>query len=497
MKITSNFKKALLILYGLVVLTLSVYFLYFYLQQKTILILKDAIYYLAIADGILESGAVLDFSTKPASPILTPQNGVVAFHLILSSLGLDHEDRLIGIAIINYLLHLSAIWPLYKIARQIGFQSTFLIAALLGLYAGSYYLYYYQLMALNDGAFNALSVWLVYLIISSYRNSIDTSHRLVKLGLIFILTIVLVHFRIQAFTILAAAILASIIVRRYGFAFSMFASMMAGIASLALIYIFADTSGILGYAENRRAIIELYNQDFFVNLTLKTYSVFNQALSEVLFTDLGPFRNSIYVFFLLGIPMAFCSGLRQQNFAVLFVSLLCFVGISAMVFFLLPISRYLVYLFPFLYLLILFYKWTRPIGFFLITTILILSFAKLRFGLNIPESENHKFWRYLHEQKIALPAGNALLISEEPRRPYLFLKTRSFVGELTWEKIKTQQSLFLVGSRGFIQTSLEQIEHLAKQKENSAFKHRSLTPGYNDPEGFQLLELYGFATKAF
>lgn len=497
MKKISTFKKTLIIFYGIGVLALSVYSLYFYLQQKTILILKDAIYYLAIADGILESGAVLDFSTQPASPILTPQNGVVAFHLILSSLGLDPEDRLVGIVIINYLLHLSATWPLYKIAREIGLQADWLIAALLGLYAGSYYLYYYQLMALNDGVFNALSVWLFYLIITSYKNNNDNSRGVVKLGLIFMLTIVLVHFRIQVFTIFVAAFLAAIVVRRYDFAFGMFVSIMAGFVSLVLIYIFIDTSGILGYAENRRALVELYNQYLFSNLALKAYSVFNQVISGVLFTDLGALLNLIYGFSLLGIPIAFNSGFRRQNFAVLFVSLLCFVGISAMIFFFLPVSRYLVYLFPFLYLLILFSKWTRPIGYVLITVILILSFAKLRFGLNIPESENYKFWRYLHGQRIVLPADDALLISEEPRRPYLFLKARSFVGELTWEEIIMHESLFLVGSRNFIQTSLEKVEHLSKQKEKSAFKFRSLTPDYSDPEGFQILELYDFATKVF
>lgn len=496
MKITPNTNKALSIFYGVGIFALSIYLLFFYLQQKSVLIPKDAIYYLAIADGILTHGAVVDLSTIPVTPILTPQNGVVVFHLILSVFGLEHEGRLMGITIINYLLHLSAVWPLYKIARRIHL-STLQIAALLGLYVGSYYFYYYQLMALNDGAFNALSVWLVYLVIASYKAVKDSLLRRTTLVSIFFLTIVLVHFRIQAFTILAAAFLAAIIVRRYSFAFWMVVSMLAGIASLALIYIFIDTSGILGYAENRRAIFELYNKGFFSNLTLKVYSVFNQALSEVLFTDLGPLCNLIYCFFILGILLVINSSRRQQNFAVLFISLLCFVGIAAMILFFLPVSRYLVYLFPFFYLLIMFSKWTRPIGYVFISIILILSFAKLRFGLNVPESENNKFWRYLHEQHIALSAENTLLISEEPRRPYLFLKTRSFVGELTWEKIKVHQSILLVGSRSFIQTSIERIEYLSRKEKHNSIKSRSLTPGYSDPEGFQLLELYNFTTKAF
>jgi len=500
MKIDTNLHKALSMIYGIGVFALSLYFVYFYLQQQSHLNIKDAIYYMAIADSILESGKVLNFASIPESQLITPQNGVVVIHLLLAALGLGHESRLLAIVIINYLFHVSAIYPLYKIAQRLGLRTLLPLAALLGLFLGDYYFYHFQLIPINDGIFIALSVWLSYLIINSYdkmvRQEQPTSHWLAKLVPIIALSAILVHFRLQTLFVLAGAFLAAIVAKRPKFSAWIMIAIVLSLASLFAVYSLIDIGGIANSTQRLTTYTLRTEQGFFSRSISFMFSVANEALPPILFRDFGSPVNLVYTIFVIAIVLIFISGLRRGEFPILFIALLCLINIFAMISGLIGIlPRYLAFLFPLFYLFILLCKWTRPIGYAFITIILIMSFAKLRFGFDIPESENHKFWRYLYNHQITLPAENPLLLSENPHRPYLFLKARSFVGELTWGKISTHQSLFLVGNRDFLKIRLETIEHLA-QTANHTFKLRNLAPGYQDNDGFQLLELYDFASKS-
>lgn len=501
MNITPKTQKILLIIYGAGIFVLSLYIMFLYFKQETHLICKDCIYYMAIADNILQSGVVKSLDTIPPQPVISPQNGIVIFYLILSIFGLGLESRMVTIVIINYLLHLTALYPLYKIAWRVGLRETLPLAALLGVYVASYPVLRAQLIPNNDGVFNSLTVWLVYLILMLYdetKQQSFTSRWWVKLALAATLASILVHFRLQTFPVLGAAFLAALIAREYRSV--LWTSGLLGIAavSLGLLYTQVDTSGISKTGGDFVSSSGILSSAFLWRLLANANGWANNMLPTVLFTNGGLPINLIYLSFALAIGLAFISGLRQREVDILFISLICAVSIVAIIVFVYvdPITvRYVIYLFPFLYLLILSPVKLRPIGYMFISLVLALSLAKFRLAFDTPAPTYAEFWQYIHEQQVTLPAENPLLISEEPSLPYLLLRARSFEGEVTWDLIMTHQTLFLVGSDNFVSTYLTTVERLAETS-GFTYKSRNLTADYSDDEGTVLLQLYDFAPES-
>ena len=124
-------RKVLLIIYVAGLTSISLYAFLFFVINRVYLIGSDAFYYMSIGDSILQIGSALDMTSIPAQPLKTTQNGVVFFHLLFAQLGVGPEGRLLCIAILNYVLHVSAVYPLYKIAYRVGLPRGGPMAALL------------------------------------------------------------------------------------------------------------------------------------------------------------------------------------------------------------------------------------------------------------------------------------------------------------------------------------------------------------------------------
>ena len=96
-------------------IVLSIWSLYFFLDNKIYLIGSDAFYYKSISDSILQFGEFQDITQKDPISVKTPQNGIVIIHLILALIGINKYYLFPSIVFINYFFYLSAIYPLYKI----------------------------------------------------------------------------------------------------------------------------------------------------------------------------------------------------------------------------------------------------------------------------------------------------------------------------------------------------------------------------------------------
>ena len=113
----------------------------------------------------LNYGEMKDITAIPSFPVKSPQNGIVFVHVILSFIGMNAKVRILTIVVINYLLYLSGVFPLYKIARWSGLERGLPLAALLSVYLGPWHIYRINLLAINDGIFNSLILWLAYMLI--------------------------------------------------------------------------------------------------------------------------------------------------------------------------------------------------------------------------------------------------------------------------------------------------------------------------------------------
>lgn len=451
-------------------------------------------YYMGIADGILQTGEMRNLATIPSSPVMTPQNGVVLVHLVLSFFGLVAENRLIAIIFINYLLHLSAIYPLYKIARRVGLNDTLPLAALLGLYTCAYNLYRYQLMPYNDGIFNSLSIWFAYLLLVFYdekQSDLPQRNRILKFVPVLVLAILIVHFRLQALFLVGAGVLATFLARKFWTLPYNLILLALALGSLALPYLWVDTSGISQVGNNYVSSQVVFNSNFLFKIISKAQVWLNEIVPNVLATDLKFPLNLVYSAFVLAMGWALIKGLRQRQIGMLFISLTCLVSILGVIAFVAPLPRYLSYLFPFLYLLILLSIRMRLIGYIFIASVFALSLAKLRFVNDVPKPNHDGFWLYLYEKRISLDSKDPVFLSDEPGSTYLIFRVRSFVGELNWEQIMNHQSVFLCGSEASKSFYLTKIQHLVDTA-NFTFKTRDLTPDYQDEKGRKLLELYDF-----
>jgi len=472
---------------------MSIYALVFFLRHKVYLIGSDTFYYVSIADSIIQSGSALDLTFIPAQSLKTIQNGIVIFHILLSALGLGPESRLVSIVVINYLLHLSAIYPLYKIARRVGLEGDFPMAALLGVYVGAQHIYRLQLLPINDGVFNALSIWLTYLIIVALQGDCKRNipgpasrvkRRPTTLALTIVLAAVLVHFRVNTVLILGSALIAAIVARRHRYGLWTLGFLSASVAALVLPYACTDISRIS--VQNDRIWSDLLSR-----LSANCFELMTQTVPDLLFARAGTRASLIYTTFALALVLALISGLRERRTGILFVSSSCSVAILFMTILPARPARYLVYVFPFLYLLILLPGQMRPIGYMFVALVLVSSLGTF-FLLGFPREPASRFWLYLHEQHVTLPDEDPLLISESSRHSYFFLEARTFQDELTWDLVDSHHGLYLIGSDEFVTARLTEIESMAEEAD-FAFKRRNLTPGYQGEEGHVLLQLYDLA----
>ena len=200
---------------------ISFYSFFFFMSNKVFLIGSDAFYYMSIADSIVKYGEMRDITAIPSFPVKSPQNGIVFIHVILSLTGIGAKARILTIVVINYLLYLSGVYPLYKVAHWCGFRKGLPLAALLSVHLGAWHIYRINLLAINDGIFNSLILWFVYMVIKFIRDmdviEFRSSYKpaITIMMIISLLLIVLIQFRLNAALVIGSAIISTLAIRNY------------------------------------------------------------------------------------------------------------------------------------------------------------------------------------------------------------------------------------------------------------------------------------------
>ena len=154
--------------------------------------------------------------------------------------------------------------------------------------------------------------------------------------------------------------------------------------------------------------------------------------------------------------------------------------------------RLLIYILPLIALVLLSarYTYTRVFGYGLAGLIVLSSVVTFYRGFD--QASETQFWAYIKDSKISLPEDEILLITERDRHSYFFLSTPATRQEISIDMILARKSVFIVGDSTFRAKTVDQLKEVA-QKAGFKFDVSSLTPGYRDLEGHEIIVLSNFA----
>ncbi len=371
----------------------------------------DVFYYLAVADSFYDGTGLLDITTTPAQPIITPQNGIVFIHVLLKSIGLQGAaSRLAAIKIIHYLGFLILIYIFYKIFTRLKIspELTFLS---LGILLSSSHFLKTVIQPLNEGMWCVLTAMVFYLAISN-----ENRESWVKIIAIAGLSIILANFRLTGPIIVFSICLTYLLLRNLKKALTFF---IIGVISYASVYIIlamlnVDYSGFEGFVKNNYSIQYILNQPLMV-LIYTIPGVFLGISGRKMMMAL-PFSIVIILFYLAYFRQAW----RRKYFVqLLIISYIILSLLSALI---MPgspggPSRFIIMIMPLTLLTITTYfddskKLRLGLGLFLLLTISVSMF-RLMVWDRIYFVNNRSYARM--KSQISEPY---MLISEAPRYSY-------------------------------------------------------------------------------
>lgn len=344
------------------IIALTILFLWLAASTSRHLAANDSLYYLSVAENLLNNGLFLDGTLEPSGPIVTPQNAIVVVYYLLMKMSLTNSQCLMAVTLMNYFLMLLTIYPIIKIAARIGITDRFSTYILITAYLGSLNIFNQVLIApTNDMFFLAGSLFLTYFLVNLY-DQIYSDRKLSKLlnaaylSSSIILSMVLIHFRINALFIPLAAIGASLLTRRFR---------ILPIATILLILMCLSIFSVYAFVNTTEYESVHYHFDRFLSdIPDMVHTLLFKCVPESLFKDLSGSGNLLYLPFYLAMMIALVRGIARRDFLllmILFTSIMLFlltllIGCVS--------SRYLSAVIPFMYMMILSVKRFHTITFF-------------------------------------------------------------------------------------------------------------------------------------
>ena len=505
---STSFEKRLIKFIGYISIFVSVVCFYYFVSNKIFFIGSDAYAYMSMADSARESGKLLDITTIPATPPKTPQNGIVLFHLIFSYLGMSQYQRLLSIVVINYIIYLSAVYPLFKISSGLGLKDNKLaVMSLIGTHLGAWHVYRFELLAINDGIFYSSTIWLNYLafnLLNRYYNN-DTNKQ-IKVQRSFLVGVLCVSFLSLLFRLNTIFILVSIIStvilfdakkRNFRLTYWILALIIFVMGLFFILYRSIDISLIHSITVKR--INELSGSLFNFKFLYGGIKLFvMDTLPRIVARPLFGKTNLLFCIFLFPPFISFIKGYQKNSVGEVFIGIQCIIMfiVGSLI---LNKARYIMHIYPLLYLMMFSIPRMRIVAHLFVCLVFANTMRTVsREWVRVQDSN---LWLHVYENRIALPDDNKLLLTEQGRHSYFFFKTRAYGAsfnnqkrlieipdELTWSLIEKKGSLFVHGDSKYIHSAFSQVEEMALSN-GYELQSKSLTPALNEFEGWKLVEL--------
>jgi hypothetical protein len=470
-------KQIASVVFLMLALCCSAISLWYYIHNKFYYVNSDSLYYYGIAENLVHNGSLQYPATDNPQNAGSPQIGIVFIMSLLLALGIAREALFISIVVINFLAHLSCLFPLYKLSRMVGCKSLVQSAAVCSAVLSSRDYFFANINVLNDGIFNVVSLWLIYAVATLLRQIHSQDEHVRKtprllLAVSVVLMIVASLFRVQAVLIAASAFLASCVY-----------------SATTRRYLMAALSAIIGCASvlTLFTVYRFFPLDPFASTTLSVFgSVFQHATQKTLYF------SGNYLLVLVAIALLAKTLLKADKAVTLFLVSVCCLGL----FFTFsmkydsPFDRYLSFIWPLTIILIVRVPLTKYVGYASILLFMLQSFLGC---MRAPEYyHRERFFLYLDKSKICCPGPGSLTFSQPDydRLTHYFLKTKiRFSFDPGKDSLSAANDMFLVGSSDYVDHQLRTIEEQA-DKQRMRFSRMSLAPGYADEAGNSLIRIF-------
>lgn len=463
--------------------SVSLYTLIFFLHNKIYYFDNDTFYYLSVADSLAQNAQFRDLTYTPSQPLLTPQNAIVVLYYLIGRVVSSLEMKIQIVVILNYIALLLSIYPLLKIARILRITSFPAKMAIVAVYLCSWQMIRFQLSPINDGLFRTGSLWLIYwflLVDNSDRGLRQLSKD--NKGMLFsgcVLAILLIHFRLNAFVIPIAGVLAAVIIKKKKLAWTALIVTVFMAISLILPYIFIELSRINEYSHwvGHRLVQKIVQH---------TWNFFNDTFSTALFRNLGTAGNMLYSAFLFAVLVSFYQGYRKKEYASIFLGLVCFGTFAFLILFPAITYRLLLMVFPLLYLLMFREPSLRSIGYLFVFAVVSQSFMFFHNGIKV--RDRIEFWQYV-SQEVETESTDYLMITDKARQSYYFSGMSGLYDNIyTWQDIQEKTNVYIAGSDTFIKAEKDKMESFAHEN-HAVVSYKRLTPEYSDTSGNAFLRV--------
>lgn len=437
-----------------VMLFLSFAIFYYYIFYNPHILYSrgsDAAYYISIANNLFAGRGLYDATSIPKTPIITPQNGIVFIELLLMKAGIRENTTLFtSVAIINYLSFLFSAILLYRIADYLEVSklvSFFIIANLLL----SINIFTAIITPTNDGIAFTLSLFGLFLCIQNH----EKCNYWVYL-LIFVISVIGVHFRLQYLLIPLCGAFASLMVKQYR---SFLIYLLISIVSFLFIYIpyqnlIKDNSAIHSNLHIFLSCSKIVSLGGLIEEAVKGFAILFLKFGEG--RGYGFVEQSVPVFIIITVLIIYyCLMIvLRMEYVSMLISL---VILSTIAFFLVALAasfRYIMIIFPLLMIILgSTLKWKR----------LVLPFfaTYLLYGLVVFVIRVESIEPYFIEQKrqtelvMSLFNNDTRLFSEVPRISYI-LFNKSSSSDMHFLDGKNEVLLF--GTNEFVLRWINQIK---------------------------------------
>ena len=437
---------------------------YFYLNRYYF-VGSDVYYYLSLADSLIKNGYLSNLTSSPPSQIVSPQNGIVFLMAGFKNLGLSNFQVITTIPIINFILYVISFYPIYRLAKSLKFSKARIY--MLSLFYYSHWVAYrLQLISVNDGIYNAVIIWLFYLV---YRQLTD---RPKLLPLIILLSGLTIHFRINVYLFLLSVITSTIILKRFRQAAVYFLVLGLTFLSLKAVVnspVYSSNVKQLGQAStyikyySKKIIVNTKNSNNEATIYQDVHELFLERIPELFLVRLDRISSSLnYLYLSLVIIQAYClfKGIKTKNFILIFFSSFIFLSYFFAIFVGIPNHRYFFHSYILTILMIIFLSKQNFVlhSFSIAYLLLILTLSIYVFSGKRQTPCLPSLLYSLKEKGTTLPT-NSVLFSELDRHPYLFLnQPTQNIHKLPNDILK--RSVYLVAGQKFNDLTISNLSVL-------------------------------------
>jgi len=469
----------LLVVISFVVCILS---LVYFLHGKYYYCLSDAFYYYGLAQNFHSTGIMTSPITALGEGPVTPQIGIVLLMNILLSIGLSKESLFLAVVVVNFVFHCSLIYPLYKTARLVGYRGPWQMVALIAAVLVGRTYFFANLQVLNDGIFNVTTIWLVYCIAALiHKNAtrgngpqLPSKSEFLFIGFATFFSLVGIFFRVQELLIVGSFFITALLYGMYKKSYGLL--LVASLLCACSLLVF-------------RGIYALFGVSGFTSQLASIYPAMFARFSEKTLYFIGT-----YLVFGVALTAIATRWLKEKNFALLFVTLVCLSGIAFVFEFDFncapAFQRYLQHFWPLTIMLVLLTPVTEFVGYAMVGLLLLQSLYENR---RVPDYFHiDRFYLYVDKLKITCAGKNALLYSPEQysRMSYYFLGQKCNFGlEAGRDSLCEGTELYFAGPREYLEKELAFVRKQTAAQ-NLGFKEQSLTPEYIDEVGDAVVRIY-------